>query len=53
VTSARRAERPLVLAVEIGSSSVRAAIHDRLGRTVTGTEVRVPYAWDVASEAGR
>jgi gluconokinase len=50
VTSARRAESPLVLAIDIGSSSVRAAIHDRLGRAVRGTAVRAPYAWDVASD---
>ncbi len=48
MTSAHRADSPLVLAIDIGSSSVRAAIHDRLGRTVRGTAVRVPYAWDVA-----
>jgi gluconokinase len=46
VTSAARADRPLVLAIDIGSSSVRAAVHDRRGRTVGGTAVQVPYAWD-------
>lgn len=50
MTSARRADRPLVLAIDIGSSSVRAAIHDRQGRTVAGTAVQVPYAWDLAAE---
>jgi gluconokinase len=48
VKSARSADSPLVLAIDIGSSSVRAALHDRLGRPVRGTAVRVPYAWDVA-----
>ncbi|HET9497042.1 MAG TPA: FGGY-family carbohydrate kinase [Candidatus Limnocylindria bacterium] len=47
MTAARRTVAPLVLAVDIGSSSVRAAVHDRLGRMVTGTAVQVPYAWDV------
>ena len=36
--------------MDIGSSSVRAAIHDRRGRTVAGTTVQVPYAWDVAAD---
>jgi gluconokinase len=42
-----------VLALDIGSSSVRAAIHDHRGRTVRGTEVRAGYAWDVASDSVR
>jgi gluconokinase len=48
--SPRRAERPLVLALDVGTSSVRAAVHDRLGRTVTGSAVQVPYAWDIAAD---
>jgi gluconokinase len=42
-----RAERPLVLAIDIGSSSVRAALYDRLGRTLRDCAVQVPYAWDL------
>lgn len=42
-----RAERPLVLALDVGSSSIRAALHDRLGRAVRGCVVQVPYSWDV------
>jgi gluconokinase len=45
-----RAERPLVLALDIGSSSVRAALHDRFGRTLRGCAVQVPYAWELASD---
>ena len=45
--SPHRADRPLVLALDIGSSSIRAALHDRLGRTLKGCAVQVPYAWDV------
>ena len=41
------ADRPLVLALDIGSSSVRAALHDRLGRTLKGSAVQVPYSWEV------
>ena len=50
--SPSRAERPLVLAFDIGSSSIRAAIHDRLGRTVGGTAVQVQYTWQTDG-AGR
>jgi len=42
------AERPLVLALDVGSSSVRGAVHDRLGRTVRGTMVQLRYAWQTA-----
>jgi gluconokinase len=49
-TSPERAERPLVLALDIGSSSVRAAVHDRLGRAVSGSSIQVPYAWEVAAD---
>ena len=47
-TAARRADSPLVLALDIGSSSVRAGLHDRWGRSLQGTEVQVPYAWDIS-----
>lgn len=42
-----RAGRPFVLALDIGSSSVRAALHDGLGRPVTGCSVQVPYSWEM------
>ncbi len=48
--SPERAERPLVLAVDIGSSSVRAAIHDRRGRTVRGCVARVRYTWEAGPD---
>ena len=44
------AERPLVLALDIGSSSVRAALHDCLGRTLKGCAVQVPYSWEVGPD---
>jgi gluconokinase len=40
-----------VLALDIGSSSVRAAIHDLGGRTVPSTAVQVRYAWEM-NDAG-
>ena len=43
------AERPLVLAVDVGTSSVRAGVHDAAGRTVRGTLAQVAYPWDVGS----
>ena len=36
--------------MDIGSSSVRAALHDRLGRTLRGTAVQVRYAWQVGPD---
>jgi gluconokinase len=48
--SARLADRPLVVALDVGSSSVRAALHDRLGRTVRGSAVQVPYSWTAAAD---
>lgn len=47
-----RAEHPLVLALDIGSSSIRGAIHDRLGRTVSGTVVQLRYDWETTPEGG-
>jgi len=46
----RDAQRPLVLALDIGSSSVRAAVHDRLGRPIRGAAVQVPFAWEIAAD---
>lgn len=45
-----RADRPLVLALDVGSSSVRAALYDGRGRALKGCAVQVPYAWNVASD---
>lgn len=45
--SPRRADRPLVLALDIGSSSVRAALHDRRGRPLKGCAVQASYGWDL------
>jgi gluconokinase len=41
--AAAAAERPLALALDVGSSSVRAILYDRLGRTVHGCAARTGY----------
>lgn len=48
--SPERADRPLVLALDIGSSSVRAALYDGRGRALRGCAVQVPYAWNVGPD---
>ncbi len=48
--SPEHADRPLVLALDVGSSSVRAALHDRRGRAVAGHIVQVPYDWEVGQD---
>ncbi len=40
---AAQAEPPLVIALDAGTSSVRALIFDRRGRAVAGTETQLPY----------
>ncbi|HXX37043.1 MAG TPA: gluconokinase [bacterium] len=50
--SARRVETPLVLALDLGSSSVRAIAYDRLGREVDGSEGRVTYEWQYDQAGG-
>jgi gluconokinase len=44
------ADRPLVLAIDVGSSSVKGALHDRFGRTIRGTAVQASYDWNSASD---
>ena len=44
------ADRPLVLAIDVGSSSVKGALHDRFGRMIRGTGVQVSYDWNSASD---
>gem|GEM_PF-35184 len=48
----RSAELPLVLALDLGSSSVRAIAYDRLGREIDGSEGRVAYDWRYTSDGG-
>jgi gluconokinase len=48
----REAERPLVLALDLGSGSLRAIVYDRLGREVAGTEGRSPTEWRHTPDGG-
>ena len=48
----REAERPLVLALDLGSGSLRAIVYDRLGREVAGTEGRAPTDWRHTPDGG-
>jgi gluconokinase len=47
-----RAEMPLVLALDLGSSSARAIVYDARGREVEGTEGRSPWAWTATPDGG-
>ncbi len=46
------AEPPLILALDIGSSSLRAALFDRLGRTVQGIDARQLYQVNYTTDGG-
>jgi len=47
-----QAERPLILALDVGTSSVRAVLYDRLGRAVEGAESRAAYQMKVTPDGG-
>ncbi len=51
-TPIRDAECPLVLALDLGSSSLRAIVFDRLGHELQDTEGRVPTQWRRTPEGG-
>src|SRR5438045_4052076 len=46
------AEPPLALALDVGSSSVRAILFDRLGREVQGMAARRPYRMNTTADGG-
>jgi gluconokinase len=50
VTALSDCESPYVLAVDIGSSSVKAGLFDSHARSVSGVEATVPHAQTVASD---
>ncbi|HEY6290547.1 MAG TPA: gluconokinase [Terriglobia bacterium] len=47
-----QAERPLVLALDAGTSSVRALLYDALGRAVEGVENHTPYQMRTTPDGG-
>jgi gluconokinase len=50
--SPERADAPLVLALDLGSSSLRAIVFDAQGREVEGTEGRTEYRWSRTDGGG-
>jgi len=48
----KQAQAPLVLALDVGSSSVRAVLFDVQGRAVEGADVREGYAFHTTSDGG-
>lgn len=46
------AVRPLVLAIDIGTSSVRALLFDRSANAVAGSETQIEYALDTTPDGG-
>ena len=50
--AADRAEMPLALALDLGSSSARAIVYDARGREVEGTEGRSPWEWTATPDGG-
>ncbi len=51
-TSARPIEAPLILALDIGSSSVRALIYDGRGRAIEGLSAQQPYEVHTTTDGG-
>ena len=47
---ANQAESPFILALDVGSSSLRAVLFDRWGRSVEGVEARRPHVLTFGSE---
>ena len=46
------AEAPLILALDLGTSSFRALLFDRRGRAIAGTEEQVPHALRTTPDGG-
>jgi gluconokinase len=52
IISFRESQSPLIAAIDVGSSSVRAGLFDSLGRQVDGAKARVRYRMDVTDDGG-
>jgi gluconokinase len=48
----RGVEDQLILTIDVGSSSVRASLYDRMGRYVNDTEARLSYGFKTTSDDG-
>ena len=48
----RGMEDQLILTVDVGSSSVRASLYDRMGNYVSGTEAQLLYSFKATSDGG-
>jgi gluconokinase len=48
----RGVEDQLILTIDVGSSSVRASLYDRMGRYVNDTEVQLSYGFKTTSDDG-
>jgi gluconokinase len=46
------AQDPLVLALDVGTSSARAIAYDALGRTVEEAQARIPYEMEITPDGG-
>lgn len=47
-----QAQRPLVLALDVGTSSVRALLYDAQGRAIEGAESRIAYQMQMTPDGG-
>ncbi|MGQ9632125.1 MAG: gluconokinase [bacterium] len=49
---AREAVNPLILTIDIGTSSTRTMVFDGMGRSIRGAESRIPYAMKTTADGG-
>ncbi len=47
-----QAQRPLVLALDVGSSSLRASLYDGVGHAIEGLEIKSTYQLDTTPDGG-
>ena len=50
--SKQEAPRPLVLTLDVGSSSLRASLYDGLGHALSGLEIKSNYQLDTTPDGG-
>jgi gluconokinase len=52
IINAAQAARPLILALDVGTSSVRSVLYDSLGRAIEGAETRSAYEMQTTPDGG-